>query len=91
MSNEEKGYGLIVSFPDQSASFVNGFEAGQVWSALESGAYDVSNGYQCHEENREVILRIARHFGYSVDFTTSGEGWLLAHFSRSQRPKLHSV
>ena len=45
-SEEPTEYGLIVSFPDESASFTNGFEAGAIWERMEAGAaYDVIAHY----------------------------------------------
>jgi hypothetical protein len=80
-------YGLLVSFPDQSETFVLGFEAGQCWQRLEAGnADDVT----MHAANQEVFRRIARNYAYDVEFEPASEGWSVARFSRG-RPKLHSV
>lgn len=83
----DSSYGLIVSFPDQSETFVLGFEAGQCWQRLEMGnAEDVT----MHSENQEVFRRIARNYSYDVHFEPAGEGWSVAKFSRG-RPKLRAV
>lgn len=68
-------YQLIVSFPDQSASFAHGFSAGKIWADMTRG--DVAE-IQLHMpiENREVIARMADRLGWSVTVTpTDTEGW----------------
>lgn len=80
MSNEEMSaqdteYGLIVSFPDQSASFVHGFEAGSLWQKMESGTV-AEIAVETHIENREVIARMADHLGWSYESEpTHVSGW----------------
>jgi hypothetical protein len=66
---------LVVSFPDQSASFVHGFEAGAAWEKMKRG--DVAElELTTHAENREVIRRMADNLGWSVEIKESGtEGW----------------
>lgn len=88
MSDE---YSLIVSFPDQSETFVLGFEAGQCFERLGRG--DTSD-ITMHSANQEVFLRIARHYKVSVEFTPAPEtngAWLVAAFTRDAKPKLRSV
>lgn len=86
MSKEE--YGLLVSFPDQSETFVLGFEAGQLFEALKFGQND---DLTMHSANEEMFRRIARHYGYTVEFEAAIEGWSVAKFKRSAHPKLRSV
>lgn len=78
---------LLVSFPDQSETFVLGFEAGQCWERLHHGAADEVT---MHTANEEVFRRMARHFGYEASFEPSADGWATARFSRG-RPKLRAV
>lgn len=86
----EASYGLLVSFPDESDSFVHGFEAGQLWSVLDRG--DVNpDGHLCHAQNFEVIRRMARHFGYTVEFREDANCWATAVFTRGRRPTLTVV
>lgn len=68
-------YGLIVSFPDQSASFVHGFEAGKLDEQMKRG--DVAEiESTTHVENREVLARLADAEGWSVETKPSEvEGW----------------
>lgn len=67
-SEEEAVYGLIVSFPDQSASFVHGYEAGKLGYRMEFTA-EQSIEDMVHTENEEVIRRMCNAFGWSCEFT----------------------
>ena len=80
-------YGLLVAFPDQSETFVLGFEAGQCWGRLEAG--DAADR-TIHTKNQEVVRRMARHFSYDVQFTDVEGEWCTARFRRG-RPKLGTV
>lgn len=53
---------LLVSFPDQSASFVHGFEAGQIWQRLSDGETLIEDQL-IHRINAEVIDRMALQHG----------------------------
>jgi hypothetical protein len=79
-------YSLLVAFPDQSETFVLGFEAGQLFESMKFGPADLT----MHAANEEVFRRIARHYGYDVEFEALGDGWSNAKFTRG-RPKLHAV
>lgn len=86
----EEQYGLIVSFPDQSQSFVLGFEAGMIWKRLESGEAEFSE--TVHADNRDVIERMVEAMGLSVRMIdTHVEGWIIANIHRQTRPKLNLV
>jgi len=75
MSDDDKPYGLLVSFPDQSPNFVHGFEAGQIWQRLESGS-ELEIEATTHVDNREVIRRMADQCGFETDIRpTDVEGW----------------
>ena len=81
-------YGLLVAFPDQSETFVLGFEAGQCWERLVDG--DLSDR-TIHSANSEVVRRIARSFNMDVTILpTDVDGWSTAMFARG-RPKLSVV
>ena len=81
-------YGLVISFPDQSESFVNGFESGMFWEFLKSGGVCLLT---MHTANEEVFLRIARHYGRSVEFKRLGDGWSEAKVTTGTTTKLHAV
>ena len=89
------GYGLIVSFPDESASFVNGFEAGALWNRLTGGA-EAEISLTTHTENREVIARMADAQGWDVEVTTSQvQGWDFTKLEKTkparERPNPHGL
>ena len=84
----DERWGLMVAFPDQSASFVHGFEAGQLWAAMEAGTADLER--TVHAENCEVIKRMARRMGYEVAAwnSTAVPGWVNVAL-RKVRPASH--
>lgn len=85
MDNE---YGLLVSFPDQSETFVLGFEAGQLWEVLKSGSGEMAYSLTMHTANEEVFTRIGRHYGCTAEFKRLDGGWSEATLRRSSKPKL---
>lgn len=73
--------GLLVSFPDQSETFVLGFEAGQIWAQLEAGRLDEVT---MHTKNQEIVLRMAIHHGLAAGIVpTVDKEWSVAFFSRN--------
>lgn len=78
---DENEMSLLVSFPDQSESFVLGFEAGQIWQEIEGEGKLVidrgfSEGLPVHTDNITVIQNMARARGYEIQTKPSGtEGW----------------
>jgi hypothetical protein len=93
--NKQAEYGLVVSFPDQSATFVHGFEAGGIWEQMRRG--DVSEiEKMTHIENREVIQRMATAEGWSVEIVgVSTPGWdftkLVKAGAAPKRPNPHGL
>lgn len=70
----EETYGLIVSFPDQSDSFVHGFEAGMIWEMMKAPITHFV--MTVHTANEEVIRRQADAADKDVAFEPTGyEGW----------------
>lgn len=57
-------YGLLVSFPDQSESFVNGFEAGALWQRLGAEVEPIDT--LLHVANLEVALRMATNLDWRI-------------------------
>jgi hypothetical protein len=93
--NEHASYGLVVSFPDQSASFVHGFEAGALDERMKAGAVAEIEA-TTHDENREVIRRLADYQGWSVEVKPSGvPGWdytiLRKERPARERPNPHGL
>lgn len=75
-SDDPATYGLIVSFTDKSASFTHGFEAGQIW-----GAMNYNNVAELelvtHSVNREVIARMCDAEGWEIEemVPSDVDGW----------------
>lgn len=70
--SDQHQYGLVVSFPDQSESFVLGFEAGGVWERLKAGETPLTLEI-VHTKNREVIDRMATAEGYEIVWGTTSD------------------
>lgn len=82
----QSGHELIVSFPDQSPSFVNGFEAGKLWERMRSGA-EAEIEAVTHTENREVIDRMALAEGWEVERKSSEvNGWDYITLTKGKKP-----
>lgn len=94
-NEQETEYGLVVSFPDQSATFVHGFEAGELWGQMRRG--DVSEIEKItHVENREVIQRMATAEGWSVEIVgITTPGWDFTKLTKTaiapKRPNPHGL
>lgn len=82
-------HSLIISFDDQSESYVLGFEAGLLYQQLETGL--VVEPYSVHANNAPTLTRIAQHFGFCASLTSTGvDGWSTIELSRG-KPKLEVV
>ena len=81
---------LGYAFPDQSETFVLGFEAGGVHERLKAGELvDTREGFPLHAENAEVLGRMAAFYGLSLVLESCDtEGWINAVFSR-RKSALH--
>jgi hypothetical protein len=85
MSND---YSLVVSFPDQSETFVLGVEAGIIWNRLENGE---SFGATVHVANQEVLRRMANAMNLDAQFREVDiVGWCDVTFL-PRRPRLRLV
>lgn len=83
-------YGLIVSFPDQSETFVLGFEAGMIWQQMQDG--NVSLDVNVHTKNIEVLTRMCAASGVSPKFCpTNCEGWTNMRMTGKTKPNLRLV
>ena len=85
--NDDAIWHPMVSFPDQSASFVHGFEAGQLWLLMEWASPEIER--TVHDANREVINRMAGRLGYVATWKpTEVEGWAVVTLTKT-RPASH--
>lgn len=87
---DDAEYGLIVSFPDPSESFVHGFEAGMIWARMEARERKFSA--TVHDENCDVLRRMATASGYEMSATyTVVDGWIDAEFELTPRTPLRVI
>ena len=87
MSDESATWHPMVSFPDQSASFVHGFEAGQLWLLMEWASPEIER--TVHDANREVINRMASRLGYATTWrSTEVDSWSIVTLTKT-RPTSH--
>jgi hypothetical protein len=87
MSDET--YGLVVSFADQSASYVHGFEAGMIWRDLETNYHGGAFSYTVHAENMETIRRMCTAMGFRIYHEVElMHGWVEIQIAKDDRPRL---
>ena len=67
--SQDAQYDLVVTFTDDSQSFTNGFEAGQLWEAMKRCEPTIEK--TVHTANKDTIHRMAHAEGYDVDWTSS--------------------
>jgi len=89
LSDDAADFRCIASFPDDSASFVNGFEAGMLWHRMVAGETPIENPIAYHSENREVFQRMADAQGYDAEFEPIDDEWMIATFTK--RPKRFGI
>lgn len=58
-------FGLLLAFPDESPSFVHGFEAGGLWERMARGETPIELEV-AHSANEEVHRRAAAHWSYDL-------------------------
>jgi hypothetical protein len=77
----------VVTFVDESESFVHGFEAGLVWAQIEAGAQVVER--TVHAANQRLFRRMAGRMGYRFEFERSEvDGWAYLRMEKC-RPACH--
>lgn len=98
MNTDGTEMGLLVAFPDQSESFVLGFEAGQIWQEIEGeGKREIDRGMgeglPVHAKNLTVIQRIAAARNYRLETGQAVDGWVPVRLTwqGSAKPNLSIV
>ena len=90
---------MIFAFPDQSPAFTYGFEAGQVWAAIDNeGSLEVdrgwTTGFPVREENIELYRRMAGARHYRIETRQPVDGWVamrLTYVGKGGKPALSLV
>lgn len=68
---------LLITFPDQSASFAHGVEYGRLLEKMERGDDPVkNNGFPVRVENKNVIQSSCSVYGYIPVFGPEADGWI---------------
>lgn len=80
-------FGCRVPFPDQSPSFVHGFEAGMLWGKMTTGKDPIDSDLPYHADNRAVFERMAAAEGYVMEWRPCDglDEWAVATFTK-RRP-----
>ncbi|NSZ57795.1 hypothetical protein FY145_07095 [Agrobacterium tumefaciens] len=86
-SPDANEFRCLVPFPDQSESFVLGFEAGMIWMRMVKGESHIGglNEIATHAGNEEVFMRMAAAQGYDLQVSQAGDGWIIAEFTKRAR------
>jgi hypothetical protein len=82
ISEDAAEFRCLVPFPDGSASFVNGFEAGMVWQRMVAEESPIENPIAYHQANRTVLERMAAAQGYDAEFEPCCDTWAMATFTK---------
>lgn len=88
LSDDAAEFRCLVPFPDGSASFTNGFEAGIVWQRMNAGETEIESPIAYHLANHIVFGRMAAAQGYDVEFepcVTDGrtcDTWQMVTFTK---------
>lgn len=64
---------LLMPFVDESESFTNGFECGQIWEILSKGE-SITDKW-IHQENTKQVEMMCRRFMYSCTIEYVSDGW----------------
>lgn len=82
LSDDAAEFRCLVPFPDPSASFVHGFEAGMVWQRMIAGETPIENPVAYHVENRTTFERMAAAQGYDVEIEPCDDTWMTVTFTK---------
>lgn len=88
LSPDAAEFRCLVPFPDGSASFVNGFEAGTLWQRMNAGEAEIESPVAYHLSNRAVFESMAAAQGYDCEFEPCADNgrecdtWMLATFTK---------
>lgn len=79
---ESSEYQPIVSFVDQSKSFVHGYEAGYLGCQMESGKLEISSDVPYHVANLELFERMCVTWNYSMEVLSKDDTYAFVKFTK---------
>ena len=84
LSDDDTGFSCVLAFPDQSESFVLGFEAAPYWQRLRNGETLVKTdgGFPVHQANDELFERMATAAGYAYSKELVDGCWMNVRFEK---------
>ncbi len=85
---ETTDYRLILPFTDQSPSFVAGFECGQLWQLMRTGAYSIEPEQAFMRSNEDVIRMMCGHFGYAHEITYHDKDYMFLKLKKGSNLKV---
>jgi hypothetical protein len=76
-------YGLLLPFDTDDAEFVRGFEAGRIWSAVQTLDEDFEpESFTMHASNAEMAIRIAEATeGVAASCVVLDDHWIEVTFA----------
>lgn len=83
---------MLFAFPDQTESFVHGYEAGALGCLMAAGEALIDRGFEqgfpLHTANVDLINRMANAYGYSVEQRPTEYGeWTAFRLTKATSPK----
>lgn len=78
----EEGWQLVVRFIDQSPSFANGFQLGEIYQQMKDGI----TPFECIivSDNARMLQRLADHCSYVMTATALSEDWDSVRLERTR-------
>lgn len=75
----------LVPFPDGSASFAHGFEAGIIWQRMNAGEQVIGTSHEVatHKANEGVFRRMADAHGYLLEVEDIDAVWIITTFTKN--------
>ncbi len=93
IDDDEGGFRCVLAFPDQSESFVLGWEAAPYWARLRNGETLVKtdDGFPVHRANDELFRRMADACEYEYAATPIDDCWMNIRFRKMERKPRFSI
>lgn len=79
---EPPNFALLLPFDTDDPEFARGFEAGRIWSFVQTIDFDEEDpgSLTIHSTNTEMVMRIAEASGYSTFCVVLDDTWIEVTF-----------